>query len=298
VKTIIAPAVLIATLAILSPRADTRQASTCISAGQNLEARLRQTTFVMEPRGHLRGLFRDSCAALQSCPREQSVWYVLLRSGELAGEFPVNLEGRRIANLNAAAQMAVERAPSSPRIATILARATHTLRDAEAAVKLDASYAPARVALADALLNAGDPSAARTVLEKTAHLQRIPGAYSLLARARLTAGDPHGAIQAAQREPQVIGDPVEPGLPDTGSWAEAEEIKGEAYLFQQDYAAAGKVFVEAVLRGSKAALEQLRSANPPLREALEKMSRRSELPPDVRRIVRDALKSTSQRISP
>src|SRR5262249_9419553 len=114
----------------------TAQASDCANRGRYLYTQLSQTPTVMEPRGWVSRIFRESVAALEDCPTDEVMWYVLLRSVELVGAFPFHIGGTEIQGLRAAADLGSQRASGSVRIATVRARAWHTTDTARAAVAL------------------------------------------------------------------------------------------------------------------------------------------------------------------
>jgi hypothetical protein len=77
---------------------------------------------------------------LRDCPRNEIVWYSILRAAELTSH-----ERKAPSDLIEAARTAV---PSSVWIETVRARALGTVEAAEAAVRLDPKHVPAQVALA------------------------------------------------------------------------------------------------------------------------------------------------------
>ena len=204
---------------------------------------------------------------------------------------PVPHWGTEIQGLRAAADLGSQRASGSVRIATVRARAWHTTDTARAAVALDPSYTPARVALASVLLDQAEVHQARTILENVSDLDHVPGGYTLLARSRLLTGDFEGAISAAAKERASMLSTLEPHiLPDMTAIRDAREIAGQAYLAKQKYTRAAELLLDAAVRGSNTARLAIVRANPPFRVALTQLLNSPNLPRQSRAFLRDLLR--------
>jgi hypothetical protein len=269
----------------------TAHAADCVNRGQYLYTHLSQTPTVMEPRGWVARIFRESVAALQDCPTDEAIWYVLLRSLELVGDFPFHIEGIEVRDLRTAADLGSKRVSTSVRVATVRARAWHTTDTARAAVTLDPTYAPARIALASVLIDQAEAHQARTILEKVSDLNHVPGGYTLLARSRLLTDDFEGAISAAAQERSSMLSTLEPSiLPDITAVRDAREVAGQAYLAEQKYTRAAESLLDAAVRGSDTARLAIVRADPPLRVALTRLLNSPYLPHQSRAFLRDLLR--------
>ncbi|MBI3552533.1 MAG: hypothetical protein HY077_08435 [Elusimicrobia bacterium] len=260
----------------------------CARLGRWHEDRLRSAWMAKEPEGRVDAGFREAAEALKNCPNEERIWYALLRAAELGARgFPAELAGDRAENLGDAAELAARRLPRSVRIMTMLARARGDAPAARAAAALDPSYLPAQAALAAALLKSGDAQGARAALDPLKGLEHVAGGPTLLARARLAAGDPDGALQAASQEPSSI-DPllVEPTARDERPRRAAFEVSGMAQLAAGRYEKAARLLLLAAAEGSDSARSVLRSDGK-LRSALETLTHNKSLPAAQRSLLRE-----------
>lgn len=250
----------------------------------------------MDSAGAVASAFQQTAQNLAECPGEEDLWYLLLRSAELGGTpYGVTVLGIEIDDLKSAADEVAKRWPRSAKIATIRARALGSVQAAMQAVSLDPSYVPAQTALGAALLRAGDAKAARGVLESAPSLERIPGGYALLARARLDTGDAEGAVQAAAKEPSSSPvDPIEPCIRDERPQRDAKEAAGLAHLAAKRYDKAARLLVEAAAAGSAAARASLEDARPELQHALIRLSNSAKLSAAEKSLLSDILKNRAQ----
>lgn len=233
----------------------------CPTIARSLRAELTQGRTAMEPEGSYAATFREAAAALPRCSAEEGVFYILLRSAELGGgKFPLQLGETKLADLRAAAEMAVQQHPRSVRIATVWARTLGTIAAAQSAVTLDPADAPAQVALGQAQLRSGNATAAQATLEKVPTLSLLPGGQVALARARLATGNLAGAVQAAQAElrtdPWKALEPVSRTIREQ-TLQEATEIEGIARLAQGHTLAAARLLLAAAEGGRVAARVKL-----------------------------------------
>ncbi len=193
----------------------------------------------------------------------ESLAYVRLRSAELATE-RLATDDARVKADRALAQQLSKDFPASARIATVWARYDRSVDRARQAVAIDPRYAPARVALANALVDAGDVIEAKRVIEAVKNLANLDDGFTVLARVRWAEGNAKGAIEAASKELKgrdAIG--VEPGDGDVRAIAKAHEVLGLAYVKQgkPDKAAPHLVAAEET---STAVRDVIRDAPPAL----------------------------------
>jgi hypothetical protein len=233
--------------------------------------------FQKEPEGSVLEVFKDSSKAAQRCPDDELVAYARLRSAELGrGDFVGNLKPASREQLRRDANEAAARFPRSARILTVGARANRTVSAARQAVATDETYVPAKVALGAALVDAGDASSAVKLLESTPNLSATSDGFTVLARARLAAHDPKGAIRAARsvftgRQMELI----EPDVRNQWPVIEAHEIAGLAALQLGLYDDAARHLLAADF-GSTNVHDLLAAPPPPLRKALNKLAPRSK----------------------
>ena len=239
----------------------------CESTSQELSKRLANTVIAMEPEGDYHHIRQQASEALATCRQSEALSYLLLRADELANDAePPDSEAaaeRRRSMLSLAAAF-----PKSVRIATIRARLEGTVEAARRATLIDQSYPPAQVALAAALLAAGDRDAALKVLEAVSDLGMTDDGFAVLAQVRLARGDLGGAIDAGKREMKgraLIR--IEPGGRDRTPTIAANEALGLA-LAAQGRVREAAPYLLAAERHSSRVRELLKSPGPKLREAL------------------------------
>jgi DNA-binding SARP family transcriptional activator len=104
--------------------------------------------------------------------------------------------------------------PKSARIATVRARLTSSVEDAQRAISVDPQYGPAVVALAAALLKRGDVDGAKRTIESVKSLERISDGYKVEAEILLAARLPKAAAEAARK--QISRGSLNPIEPDAG----------------------------------------------------------------------------------
>jgi hypothetical protein len=163
----------------------------------------------------------DKDSWLRDCPRNELVWYAVLRATEL-----ISQDRKAPPELVEAARAAV---PGSVWIETVRARTLGTVEAAEAAVRLAPKRIPSQVALAAAYERAGDRQSALRILRSIRDLQRVAGGPLLLARVALALGDAKLAAESARREPGSELGLIEPvsGMLLLG---EARALEGDARL--------------------------------------------------------------------
>jgi hypothetical protein len=225
----------------------------------------------MEPVGTRREIAREASDGLAKCPESEQIAYVALRATELLRGEPGPEWGRFVAEL-------ATRFPRSARIATVKARQDHTVESARRAVAADRNYLPARVALAHALLAAGDTEGARAALEGAVGLKGDDDAEAVLARVRWAQGDVAGAEQLArgvlQTRPWKEG---EPGATRARASSQAHEVLGLAYLKkgQPDKAAPHLLAVDGPSKEARVVLDR---PDPALKKALARARRSARRP--------------------
>jgi hypothetical protein len=166
--------------------------------------------FAMSSGGAFLSAFDASSRALEECPDSEALWYAFARMAELGFDrFPMQVAGVRVENMAEAAALARSRQPRSARVAVIDARTHGGLERARSALALDPSYAPGRVALAQALFEQQQVEEALPLSDAP----NVPGAASLRARlliARGNSGDAKLAERLARRELTASWDAPEP----------------------------------------------------------------------------------------
>jgi hypothetical protein len=140
--------------------------------------------------------------ALPHCASNATLRYLKLRMDELSAK----TDDRELA-------VALVEFPRDVRIATVFARHTHLRSDAEKAVALDRSYAPALVALADVYFRAVQLKEAILLLDRVPNLSAVDGGELLRARCLLEHGRGHEAFDAAMRVQAAKGPGLEPTTP-------------------------------------------------------------------------------------
>jgi tetratricopeptide (TPR) repeat protein len=205
---------------------------------------------------------------LRDCPRNDLVWYTVLRATEL-----VSQDRKAPAALVEAARAAV---PGSVWIETVRARTLETVAAAEAAVRLAPKRIPVQVALAAAYEHAGDREAALRILRPIRDLQRVAGGPLLLARVALALGNAKLAAESARREPGSELGLIEPvsGMLLLG---EARALEGDARLKLGQADKALSAYLEADLWRSADAAKKLRSPTIELEHAMTARLKRSSI---------------------
>jgi hypothetical protein len=239
---------------------------------------LRFAEFAKEPQDKIRQVFDTATSAQVRCPASEELAYLRVRSAELGqGAFlgekltpAADAEWRRLAHAVA------QRFPRSARILTVDARGTNSVDTARRAVALDEHYVPAKVAVATALVAAGEADQAAKILDGLPGLETTSDGFTTLARARLATNDLQGAARAANmelthRQPDLVE-------ADAGrSWPiwEAHEIAALAAIGLKQYDEAARHLRAANPQSAK--VRALLDHPPPaLRKALhDPRSRRS-----------------------
>lgn len=243
--------------------------ASCDVVASSLSDELTASSMAMEPEGRRQAIYDRATEAATRCVDSEAVAYVRLRAAELGTE-RVARDDARVKAFRSLAQNLSKQFPASARIATICARSEGSVDRARHAVAIDPGYAPAQVALANALVDAGDVPGAKKAIEGLKNLAKVDDGFAVLARVRLADGDIKGAIEAASKELKgrdAIG--LEPGDGDGHAVAKAHEVLGLAYVKQgkPDKAAPHLVLAEET---SAAARDAIRDATPALRKAIAK----------------------------
>ena len=231
----------------------------------------------------LNDVVRQGTLASQQCPSSETIAYVRLRAAELT-EVLTKPAGARAGVVDA--EQTAARFPKSVRIATVAARVEQDTESAEYALSIDPSYTPARVALASALLKKGMPDKARAALETVKDLNRTSDGYSVLASARLEAGDAAGAAQSAKfaltnREALAI----EPDAGDPRPAVIAHTVLGIAMIKLGKYEDAARHLLDASSQ-SEEARNILKQGDPKLKAALVELRRSGKLTTQQRKALR------------
>jgi hypothetical protein len=264
--------VIAAIAAAVEAAAPTEDAPACARTAASLMRVLEMAQFQKEPEGTVRSVFDDATVAEVRCARSESVTYVRLRSAELGkGSFVGDLTPAARAEWQRLADRAAVRFPRSARILTESARATGSVEIAMRAVAADGTYVPAKVALASALIGAGEAARAARMLDGLAGLEATSDGFAVLARARLATNDFVGASRAAKQ--QLRHRQVELIEPDVGNpWPliEAHEVAAFAALGLGQYDEAARHLVAANF-GSAKVRDLIDHPPPALRRALRKI---------------------------
>jgi len=210
---------------------------------------------------------------LRDCPRNETVWYAVLRAGELTSP-----DGKAPADLIEAARTAV---PGSVWIETVRARALGTVEAAEAAIRLAPKHIPAQVALATAREREADHESAFRILRPIRDLHRVVGGPLLLARVALAMGDAKLAAESALREPDREGGIIEP-VSSRLLVGEARLLEGDARLQLGQADKALSAYLVADFWRSAAAAERLRSPTAELKRAMAARLKKSGIVDDQR----------------
>ncbi|MFL5305565.1 MAG: tetratricopeptide repeat protein [Polyangia bacterium] len=233
----------------------------------------------MEPEGTVRHVYVEATESEGRCPENEKIAYVRVRSAELGrGALVGQMAPQLIAEWKDLARQEAKRFPASARVLTVAARASGDLDLARRAVKADPNYAPASVALAQAMIGAGDPSGALKVLAGVASLDATSDGLVALGRARLATRDFKGAAKAATAalsHRQI--DLVEPDAGDPRPSAAAHEIAARAALGLGRYDDAAGHLLQADSH-SPGVRELLEHPTPELRRALRAQHRPAQRP--------------------
>jgi hypothetical protein len=253
----------------------TSDANACDHVANALMHALQMAQVAKEPEGTVRRVFDDATNAQPRCAASEAVTYLRIRSAELGkGSFVGDLTPAARTEWRQLADDAAMRFPRSARILAVDARATGKIEIARRAVAADDAYAPARVALASALIASGDPASAAKMLDGLSGLDATSDGFAVLARARLASSDLLGALRAAKD--QFTKRKIELIEPDAGNqWpvVDAHEVAGFAALGLRRYDEAARHLVVADF-GSAKVREILAHPPPPLRRALRKVKGR------------------------
>lgn len=162
----------------------------CSAVERDVDAQAAQLSMTADQLGALRALGDAARAGLKTCPFSEPLLYRAARTAEVLDAMG---EG---AQAGAVARDALDHAPGSARIATVLARIEGTEQAARHAYDLDPHYTPAALALALVLARAGKVAEALALANLGGG-----GAMADLARARvqLAAGRPRDAVVLARR---------------------------------------------------------------------------------------------------
>lgn len=160
----------------------------------------------MPPPGRVaRLLLEEKDQWLRDCPKNEYVWYAILRASELT-----SADGKAPLEMVQAARNAV---PDSRWIETVYARAVGTVQAARTVAERWQWHAPAKVALAAAYERSGQVEAALAILEpmlQSSDLEVVVGGPLLLGRVALALRKPALAVQAARTESHGQAVPIEP----------------------------------------------------------------------------------------
>jgi tetratricopeptide (TPR) repeat protein len=247
----------------------------CPTLAEDLTKELAQSTLAMEPEGVRRTIYDRASAAIARCPGNETLAYLRLRAAELSVDDPM---GQIISesSLKVLAQESSLEFPGSASIATVRARLEGTVDLARKAAAIDPTYLPARMALAAALLRAGDIAGASGILESAKDLSRLDDGYAILAQARLASHDSEGAIRAARQ--QLTGRKLfrlEPGGGGEGAVGAAHEVLALAFVSRGQFAKAAPHVIAAESRSTRVR-ELMKNASPALRREVARARRSGE----------------------
>jgi hypothetical protein len=247
----------------------------CSETESELWKTLTDSVMAMEPEDSYRSVYERATAVVQECPDSERIAYLRLRAAELRAQVLTSNDTQRREQRRLADELAA-RFPGSVKIATLRARLAGTVEAARSATAIDTSYVPAQVALASALLVAGDAAGADAILHRIKDLRRLDDGFTVLARTRWALGNLAGAVDAANREingRDMLG--VEPGADDVRAIAGAHEILGLA-LVKKGQTRRAVPHLAAAAPFSRRVQEFLQSADPALRRAVERSKRASD----------------------
>jgi len=204
----------------------------CPRIQTGLESALELVQFNKEPEDGLRSIYSDATRATQECPEMEGLAYVRVRTAELGrGALIGLLPPDAPLELRELAAAAVERFPKSARILTVEARVSGNAEVARRAVAADPKYPPARVALADILVQSGDWRSAETILANTPRLNATNDGLVVWALVKLEKGDARGALAKANQA--LTGqheEPIEPDARDPRPMMRAHAVAARAAL--------------------------------------------------------------------
>lgn len=246
----------------------------CANDERSFAKRFSMAALAMEPESVVGGIYDRATEAEQRCPGSEPIAYFRLRAAELGrgGAMVGQADADRHA-LETLASQAFARFPQSVRIATVRARVLGTVDSAKQALAVDPNYLPAKIALAAAMVEAGQSKDAAILLERTPDLGATSDGFAVLARARLRDGDLNGARKAAQMA--LTGrdvEQLEPDARDPRAESSAHETLGLIFLEKKQYSDAAKHLLIAA-ETSAQAQKVLANANPSFRRAIEKARR-------------------------
>lgn len=172
----------------------------CAETEKELLGLLDLTEIQKEPESTLRYVFTTATEAWAKCPQAEGLAYLRVRSAELGGgKFVGELPAGGLEELRKLTAEAARRFPRSARILTARARTARDAVAARGAVAIDPNYAPARVALADILVDAGEWAEAQKVLRRARTPNGAVDVFTVLARIDLAKGDRRSALAQAER---------------------------------------------------------------------------------------------------
>jgi tetratricopeptide (TPR) repeat protein len=267
---------------LLGATAATRAVETktsCDETAHALARELEMAQLEMEPEGTVRRVYAEATESEGRCPDNEKIVYLRLRSAELGrGALVGQLTPQLIADWKDLARQEAKRFPASARVLTVAARASGELDVARLALEADPHYAPASIALAQAMIDAGHPADALKVLAGVSSLDATNDGFVAVGRARLAIGDFKGALQAATaalRHRQI--DLIEPDAGDPRPSAAAHEIAARAALGLGRYEQAAGHLLQADSH-SPSVRELLDHPTPELRRALRAHQRPARRP--------------------
>ena len=207
-------------------------ADSCLQTQAALERALDSVQLEMEPESTLRRVYSEATSATQRCPTVEGLAYILVRSAELGrGALVGHLPTNGAPELPKLAAAAAERFPRSARILTVEARISRKPEVGRRALAADPQYIPARVALADILVQSGDWRGAEAILANTQGLDATNDGLVVLAVIKLEKGDARGALAKADQALRGRrGEPIEPDARDPRPVARAHAVAARAAL--------------------------------------------------------------------
>jgi tetratricopeptide (TPR) repeat protein len=275
-----APVILCALLAATAAATGlSERKQSCDEVAQALTRALHMAELEMEPEGTVRRVYTEATDFEARCRNDERIAYLRLRSAELGrGALVGQSTPQIVADWKELARVEAKRFPASAPVLTVAARASGDVDLARRAVKADPRYAPASVALAQALVDAGRATDALQVLAGVRALDATVDGFVVLGRARFATGDYGGALQAATDALQRREiDLIEPDAGDFRPTAAAHEIAARAALALGRYQQAAEHLLQADPR-SPAVRELLAHPTPELRRALRAHGRRAPRP--------------------